>query len=140
MKSRRFWLLASSSVLLATPAFAQETPPSSQPAAAQTDDTGRSGGLADIVVTARRTSENLQSTPVAVTAVSAETLASRGSADITALQDFVPNVTFNPTASNSGSSNAAVIFIRGIGQSDFYPQVDPGVGVGSVAKIGGSQR
>ncbi len=87
------------------------------------------GGLNEIVVTARRVSESLQDTPVAVTAVTGEALEQRGLADVSGLQNFIPNVTFNPTSSNSGSSNAAVIFIRGIGQSDFYPQVDPGVGI-----------
>src|SRR3546814_2315377 len=30
---------------------------------------------------------------------------------------------------NSGASNAAVVFIRGIGQDDFFPTIDPGVGI-----------
>src|SRR3546814_66012 len=33
------------------------------------------------------------------------------------------------TAGNSGASNAAVVFIRGIGQDDFFPTIDPGVGI-----------
>lgn len=89
----------------------------------EAEDTG------DIIVTARRVSESLQRTPVAVTAVTGETLTARGSDTVAAIQQIAPNVTFSQTASNSGSSNAAVVFIRGIGQSDFYPQVDPGVGI-----------
>lgn len=96
--------------------------------ASQVDDAA-SVGLQDIVVTARKRAENIQETPVAVTAIGGDDLTARGAENVSALQQIVPNVTFNPTASNSGSSNAAVIFIRGIGQSDFYPQVDPGVGV-----------
>jgi iron complex outermembrane receptor protein len=32
----------------------------------------------------------------------------------------MPNVTSSTTAGNSGSSNAAVVFIRGVGQDDFF--------------------
>src|SRR3546814_13935000 len=35
----------------------------------------------------------------------------------------------NSTASKSGASNAADVFIRGIGQDDFFPTIDPGVGI-----------
>jgi len=41
----------------------------------------------------------------------------------------MPNVTFSTTAGNSGSSNAAVVFIRGVGQDDIFPTIDPGVGI-----------
>ena len=97
--------------------------------AATTEPSSEPQGLDEIVVTARKRSESLQITPIAVTAISAANLEARGAANISSLGEVVPNVTFSPTASNSGSANAAVIFIRGIGQSDFYPQVDPGVGV-----------
>lgn len=99
------------------------TSPSSAPAAAGQES------LEEVTVTARRVSESLQRTPVAVTAIGGEALAARGSNDVSDIQQIAPNITFNSTASNSGSSNAAVVFIRGIGQSDFYPQVDPGVGI-----------
>src|SRR3546814_1158782 len=65
--------------------------------------------VGDIVVTARRVSESLQTTPVAVTAVTGDALVARGVSDVSAIQQIAPNVTFNPTASNSGSSNAAVV-------------------------------
>ncbi|KEY99593.1 TonB-dependent receptor [Sphingobium indicum] len=88
-----------------------------------------SGGIADIVVTARRRSESLQNTPVAVSAITGATLADRGATDISAVAQAVPSLTFNTTAGNSGASNAAVVFIRGIGQDDFFPTIDPGVGI-----------
>src|SRR3546814_2204847 len=44
-----------------------------------------SGGIADIVVTARRRSESLQNTPVAVSAITGATLADRGATDISAV-------------------------------------------------------
>lgn len=113
----------------ASPAAAQAASDSAEPETQSTKDGLASEGLSEIVVVARKRSESLQQTPVAVSAVSADDLAARGSNSISSVADIAPNVTFNSTASNSGSSNAAVIFIRGIGQSDFYPQVDPGVGV-----------
>lgn len=124
-------LLASTAI--ASTAHAQAVDPATVPAppAAPTQpaDAGSDPAPVDIVVTARRVSESLQTTPVAVTAVTGDALVARGVNDVSAIAQIAPNVTFNPTASNSGSSNAAVVFIRGIGQSDFYPQVDPGVGI-----------
>ena len=86
-------------------------------------------GLDEIVVTARRRAEPLQQTPIAVSAVGAQEIQERGFDNISKVDQVAPNVTFNTTAANSGSSNAAVVFIRGVGQSDFYPQIDPGVGI-----------
>src|SRR3546814_8157013 len=124
MKRTIMMALLASTAAVAAPATAQtEAPPAEQAAQEEQVPVG------DIVVTARRVSESLQTTPVAVTAVTGDALVARGVSDVSAIQQIAPNVTFNPTASNSGSSNAAVVFIRGIGQSDFYPQVDPGVGI-----------
>ena len=65
---------------LATPAFAQTTE-------ATSDDTG----LSDIIVTATRRDSNLQTTPIAITAVD-QTLIEQASPDnIGDLASFVPN-------------------------------------------------
>lgn len=120
-----------------TSALAQDVPASSatdpnagatvaQPLPAQQ---AASGEIADIVVTARRRSELLQNTPVAVSAITGASLAERGATDISAVAQSVPSLTFNTTAGNSGASNAAVVFIRGVGQDDFFPTIDPGVGI-----------
>jgi iron complex outermembrane recepter protein len=129
MKKNVIIALLASSALSAAPAFAQTATPPVDVPLAQAAPQSEEAPIGDIVVTARRVSESLQRTPVAVTAVSGDALVARGVSDVSAIQQIAPNVTFNPTASNSGSSNAAVVFIRGIGQSDFYPQVDPGVGI-----------
>jgi len=60
-------LLTSASLLASTVAFAQQ---SDRPADAETSATG----IQDIVVTARRTEERLQTTPVAVTAIDSSAL------------------------------------------------------------------
>lgn len=83
-------------------------------------------GLEDIVVTARRTSESLQRTPLAVSAFSGETLERTGATQITDLQGAVPNLNL---VQGRGSSNATNIYIRGIGQPDALQTFDPAVGV-----------
>lgn len=106
----------------ATPAIAQSAPPPEQ---AQSDDTG---SVADIVVTAQRRTERLQDTPISITAVTGETLANRGTGTIANLGNITPNLVYNTTAPVSGVSSGAVVFIRGVGQTDFQLTTDPGVG------------
>ena len=97
-------------------------------AAAAAADESEPQGLEEIVVTAQKRSENLQQTPIAITAFTAATIAKTGVSDIAELAERAPNVTFKFTAPISGASNAASVFIRGIGQSDFALTTDPGVG------------
>ncbi len=90
---------------------------------------GRSGALIEeIVVTARKREENLQDAPIAVSAFSGDALDFRGVTDIGKLDQFVPNLVLNESTTYSNVSNAAV-YIRGIGQNDFTPVIDPGVGI-----------
>ncbi len=84
--------------------------------------------IEEIVVTAQKREENLQDTPIAITAFTEEALEARMISDISKLADFTPNVIFDTTAPISGLSNGAAVFIRGIGQLDFAMTTDPGVG------------
>ena len=86
-------------------------------------------GLEEIVVTARKRSENLQDTPISISAFSARDLEARGYADVGALQDAAPNLSITTSSPISGSANSASVFIRGIGQIDFTPNTNPGVGI-----------
>jgi len=104
------------------------------PAAAQTppDTTGaepEAEGLEAIVVTARRREESLQDTPVAVTALSADALERQQIVSTTDLDKVAPNIQFHSYGTLTGNNSAAQVFIRGIGQTDATPAVDPGVGV-----------
>ena len=90
---------------------------------------GDSAQLEELVVTARRREESLQDTPIAVSAFSGERLEDLGITMITRLQDLTPNLVFQNTPTNSGVGSNAVVFIRGIGQKDFAPTTDPGVGI-----------
>jgi iron complex outermembrane receptor protein len=88
---------------------------------AQAAQTNEPAALEEVVVTAQKRSENVQNIPVAVTAVSAESLTKQGSANLQALQGSAPNVEIN-------SSNAATgVAIRGIFSTNDGPQGDPAV-------------
>ncbi len=87
----------------------------------------KSYGLEEIVVTARKMKENLQTTPVAVTVVSSKTLDNLSITNIKEIENITPNL--QATSGFSGSATAANFFIRGIGQEDFLSTTDPGVAV-----------
>ena len=90
---------------------------------------GRSAALIEeIVVTARKREENLQDAPIAVSAFTGEALDFRGVTELDRLDQFVPNLVLNESPTYSNVTNAAV-YIRGIGQNDFTPVIDPGVGI-----------
>lgn len=85
--------------------------------------------IEEVVVTARRIEENIQDTPIAVTALSGAELDLRGALDTTSIADSTPNLFFEQGGGPSGSSSSPSIFIRGIGQSDFLITSEPGVGL-----------
>ncbi len=85
--------------------------------------------IESILVTARRRAENLQDTPVAVTALSAAALERQQIVNTTDLDKVAPNIQFHSYGTLTGNNSAAQVFIRGIGQTDATPAVDPGVGV-----------
>jgi iron complex outermembrane receptor protein len=101
---------------------------SAQDAAPQAEVSG-SDGLEEIVVSARRTEENLQRTPIAITALTGDALEIRQVMTVTEIGAFVPNVNFQSGTAIAGSTNTVALFIRGIGQTDFNLTIDPGVGL-----------
>ena len=101
--------IAALSALVAVPAQAQDS-------------------LDEIIVTATKRATGLQDTPIAITAVSAQKLERQNIDDISEIASFTPNLTFDTTAPVSGLSSGAIVFIRGVGQTDFQLTTDPGVG------------
>lgn len=85
--------------------------------------------LEEIVVTARKVSENLQETPVAVSAFTSEAMERRMIVGTEDLSRVTPNLQFKSYSPLSGNNSAAQVFIRGIGQSDSSGGIDPGVGL-----------
>jgi len=71
-----------------------------------------SEGVQDIVVTAQKRSENIQSVPISVSAVSGEMVENMHAASLKDLQGAVPNVQIN---NFTNTPNSAVFTIRGIG-------------------------
>ena len=116
---------------IAHPALAQEgsisaspTPsgngvasPLSQPGDQQGSNTstGDTGALEDIVVTAQKREQNLQDVPVAVTAITADTLINRNVSTISDLPRLAPSLTVTTGALPTNNS----INLRGIGTVAF---------------------
>jgi iron complex outermembrane receptor protein len=86
-----------------------------------------SAGLEEVVVTAQFRRQNLQDTPLAITAVTGGMLESRSQNNISEVANQAPSVTLKTNAAAYGPSLAANI--RGVGQFDFHPALEPGVGV-----------
>ena len=80
-------------------------------------------------MTARRREENIQDTPISIAAYSGAALEARGIERANDLARIVPNLVFQENPGAGGSESNAAVFIRGVGQSDFIPTVDPGVGL-----------
>jgi iron complex outermembrane recepter protein len=98
-------------------------------AAAQTaaNTAAGSDALEEIVVTAQFRQQNLQDTPLAITAVTGNMMEERGFNSLHDLAQLAPNVQLVETGGAFGPGMTASI--RGIGQADFDPAFAPGVGV-----------
>lgn len=80
----------------------------------------------EVTVTAQRISENIQDVPIAVTALNAEMLEIKQVTDILDLHSQIPNINI---ATNTGTSSAARIFLRGVGEDESRGAVDQAVGI-----------
>ena len=129
--------VSAAALLCAAPALAQDanasspstapapqtaTPPAPQPPA-QND----ASGSPDIIVTAQFRKERLQDTPLAITAVNAAQLEAKSQTNLAQMADAAPNVSLKPQGASFGPSISASI--RGVGQNDFNPAYEPGVGI-----------
>jgi iron complex outermembrane receptor protein len=135
-------LLASVSAvtLLASPAFAQ-TAGQIDPTT-QNSPTAKSGKVAntatadtpidtgDIVVTATRRNEALSDVPLAVSAVTAQSLENSGATDIRQLTQLSPSLLVSSTSSEAGGGAAR---IRGVGTVGDNPGLESSVAV-SIAR------
>lgn len=108
---------AMASILVAAPALAQ----------AETDEAEADARrLGAIVVTAQRAEESMQDVPIAVTALDSTALEDRQVGDVLDLQFQVPNINMG---TNTGTANAARIFLRGVGEDESRGMVDQAVGI-----------
>jgi len=94
------------------------------------DEGSRTGVvIEEMTVTARKLEESLQDAPISITAYSGDGLEARGITNIGEIAPFVPNLSFQNNPSFGGAGNTAAIYIRGIGQKEFLPTTEPGVGL-----------
>lgn len=111
---KKTFLLAGGAVaaLATTPVLAQTAP-------------GKTSvdSIAEVVVTARRRSEDLQKVPVAVAVVSGVEASAQNLNDIQDISAGVPSVDFRTSASNKDRT----IFVRGVGTISTSPGVEPSV-------------
>ncbi|MFB0874277.1 MULTISPECIES: TonB-dependent receptor [unclassified Sphingobium] len=98
-------LLGSAACLMTAPAFAQDDAATAAP-----QDEARSSGLEDIIVTARRKTENLQNIPVAASVVSEAQIQNYGINSIEKVANLAPQLIIG----RNGSGNGAAIGLRGI--------------------------
>jgi len=112
-----------------SPAISQVSgEPAQAPQDASTNETQFSGQLEDIVVTAQFRSQNLQKTPLAITATTASMMEARSQTNIVDVAVRAPSVTLS-SGGQQGGSQATVLNVRGVGQSDFNLALEPGVGM-----------
>lgn len=94
-------------------------------AAAAFMGTSTSAQVDEIVVTAQKRAEGIQSVPVAVTAFSGADLENRNIQDIRNIANITPNLLIQPGGTGD---NRSAVFIRGVGQSSTQVYLDQGVG------------
>ena len=109
--------VALGALLIGAPAYAQD----------QTDSEDSGDGIREIVVTAQFRAQNLQDTPLAITAIGSDAMEARGQTNLADVVKQAPNVILLPTTGAFGPSITASI--RGLGQQDFNPALEPGVGL-----------
>ncbi len=98
-------------LVLAAPAFAQE---------AQNDT---QSGLSEIIVTATKRDSDLQTTPIAISAIDQSIIQQSSANDIGDLSTFVPNF----SAARITGFNAASFAMRGVGQNNIIVYYEPSV-------------
>ena len=83
-------------------------------------------GIAEVVVTAERYGATVQTTPIAVTAVTGEQLADRQVNNVLEAASEIPGIMITPA---QGSNTNARIALRGVNQSTAGINFDPAVGI-----------
>jgi len=138
------WLASAGLMVLATPAVAQQpTTQPPQPDTTQTNatptegaSTGQAGAVDNkaqeqqpvdtnnIIITATRRNQALSDVPMAVSAVTADTLQNSGATDLKGLQQLSPSLNVTSTTSEGASSRAQ---IRGVGTVGDNPGLEGSV-------------
>jgi iron complex outermembrane receptor protein len=121
--------LATASIGAAIAFFAAAAAGAQTPAPAAASETAAvtpDAGLDEIVVTARRRSENAQNVPISLTSLSGDELLNRNVVRVSDIGRFAPNLFIGTGGSAVGG---LVIGIRGQLQTDQITTLDPSVGI-----------
>ena len=130
---KSFWLLSAGIMAVAAPAAAQETGHANATgsgqtgqvsaedraagAAAQAEQTASGPEQGEIIVTATRRASPLADVPVAVSALTAETLQNSGASDLRQLNQVTPSLYVSSTSSEAGAGGAGIRGIRTVGDN-----------------------
>src|SRR5690606_33810489 len=109
-------LAAAVGCLTSTPLAAQERPSNQDRA-----------GIEEVVVTARFREENIQTTPIAITAFTGDDLIQRSLENVEDIGVAVPNAFFRENVGNYGPTGT--VGLRGIIQNDFSYAFEPAVAI-----------
>ena len=82
--------------------------------------------LEEVIVTARKVTESMQTVPVAVSAFSGDQIDRLVMRDIREMEGYIPNLVIDPV---SVSPAGASLYIRGVGTQEVERSFDPAVGV-----------
>jgi iron complex outermembrane receptor protein len=121
---RRSWFALLVAASLVTPAWSWAA---GAPGAPDEAAAAEAGALEEVTVTARKTAESLQTTPVAVTALSEASLAVNQEVEVKSLQGSVPNLAIG--GSGTGPTSLVYMAIRGEGQNSPNSASDAAVGI-----------
>lgn len=107
-------LISAAAVIAAKPAFAADAPAGAGVSV-----------LGEVVVTARKRSENLQTVPVSASVLSAAVIEKTNVVSFQDLRGAVPDLQVTPIAGGVGTN----LTIRGVGQGSFQANADPKTGL-----------
>ncbi|HVS76730.1 MAG TPA: TonB-dependent receptor plug domain-containing protein, partial [Steroidobacteraceae bacterium] len=85
--------------------------------------------LQEVVVTAQKRQQNIQTVPIAISAFTNTQLQQQNITDVQQLGKLSPGVNIDAGSPFSGDRSVLSASIRGIGQDDFAFNTNPGVGV-----------
>jgi len=119
------WLLSAALISFAAPAFAQDTQSATSVTETASPEGAETTNAGDIIVTATRRAEALSDIPIAVSAVTQESLQNSGANDIRALNQLAPSLLVSSTGSEANGSAR----IRGIGTVGDNPGLESSVAV-----------
>ncbi len=113
---RALWLASAVAAIPAAAQTAAQTAESAEP------QTAEEGGVAEIVVTAQRKAERLQDVPIAITAITTDTLRRNDIRDLSRVEVLTPGFSFGRSGSDARPA------IRGVRTENVAVSGDPTIG------------